>query len=320
MTAPSISLTGIAKSFRGTTALAGVDLELAPGVVGLLGPNGAGKTTLLRILATVLSADQGAVRILGGDPAESRARAEIRRRLGYLPQELGFARGFTAHGFVDGAPVTVTVRTAALCLACLVPVLAGLAVVLVHWRLLGIYPSQDWTWGTYGTRDRVLVSGVLPLLSCAGAPLLGVAAGRWLRFPGAPALCVAALLFGSLVLTYPAMQTMDASTVLARALHLLPLYTSWGANNNDRAIVSYTGSMPWYALWVTALAGLAALTALRYGSTGAARRTIGRAFIVLSVVGLAALTLAVAGGNHRPMITHPDGSSRVATPVERTSQ
>ena len=240
---------------------------------------------------------------------------------------LGFVVAFrltrSTHGaadVIDGAPVTVTMRTGALCLACVVPVLAGLAVVLVHWRLLGIYPGQDWMWGTYGTRDRVLVSAVLPLLSSAGGPLLGVAAGRWLRFPGAPALCVAALLFGSLVLTYPAMQTMDASTVLARVLHLLPPYTSWGANNNDKAIVSYTGSMPWYAVWVTTLAGLATLTALRYGSTGAARRTIGRTFIALSVIGLAALVLAVAGGNQRPMITHPDGSSRVATPFERTSQ
>ena len=221
---------------------------------------------------------------------------------------------------IDGAPVTVTVRTAALCLACVVPAVAGLAVVLVHWRLLGAYPAPDWTWGTYGARDRLLVSGVLPLLSCAGGPLLGVAAGRWLRFLGAPALGVAALLFGSLVLTYPPMQSMDASTVLARVLHLLPPFTQWGANNNDKAIVSYTGSMPWYALWVAALAGLAALTALRYGSTGATRRTVGRAFIALSVIGLAALVLAVAGSHHRPMITQQDGSSRVATPAELTSQ
>ena len=70
-------------------------------MTGLLGPNGAGKTTLLRILATALAADQGSVRVLGHDPAVTAGRLAIRRRLGYLPQESGFPRGFTAFGFVD---------------------------------------------------------------------------------------------------------------------------------------------------------------------------------------------------------------------------
>ena len=95
------SSAGAGKSYRGTTALAGIDLDLYQGVVGLLGPNGAGKTTLLRMLATVLGADRGSVRILGRDPAVGAQRTDIRRRLGYLPQELGYPRGFTAYGFVD---------------------------------------------------------------------------------------------------------------------------------------------------------------------------------------------------------------------------
>ena len=101
MTAPTVALRGAGKSYRGTTALADVDLELHRGVVGLLGPNGAGKTTLLRILATVLGADTGSVRILGRDPADGDDRTAIRRRLGYLPQELGYPGGFTAYGFVN---------------------------------------------------------------------------------------------------------------------------------------------------------------------------------------------------------------------------
>jgi ABC-2 type transport system ATP-binding protein len=101
MSAPTVQLRGAAKHYRGTAALAGVDLDLYQGVVGLLGPNGAGKTTLLRMLATVLGADRGSVRILGHDPAAGAARTEIRRRLGYLPQELGYPRGFSAYGFLD---------------------------------------------------------------------------------------------------------------------------------------------------------------------------------------------------------------------------
>jgi ABC-2 type transport system ATP-binding protein len=97
----TVELRGVRKSFRGTTALAGVDLDLYPGVVGLLGPNGAGKTTLLRILATVLGADDGTVRILDRDPADGAQRTDIRRRLGYVPQELSYPHGFTAYGFID---------------------------------------------------------------------------------------------------------------------------------------------------------------------------------------------------------------------------
>ena len=97
----SVVLTGIGKRYGRSPALSDVDLTLGPGVTGLLGPNGAGKTTLLRILATALAADRGRVRVLGCDPTKTADRTAIRRRLGYLPQEAGFPRGFTAFGFVD---------------------------------------------------------------------------------------------------------------------------------------------------------------------------------------------------------------------------
>src|SRR5918993_62419 len=97
----SISLRGVARAFGATQALADVDLDLGPGVIGLLGPNGAGKTTLLRLLATALPPSRGDLRVLGRDVEVPAARTEIRRRLGYLPQEIGFPRGFTAFAFVD---------------------------------------------------------------------------------------------------------------------------------------------------------------------------------------------------------------------------
>jgi len=77
-------------------AVDGVDLSLATGVHGLLGPNGAGKTTLIRALATVLRPASGELDLLGG--ADVR---EVRRRLGYLPQEFGFYRRFTVREFVE---------------------------------------------------------------------------------------------------------------------------------------------------------------------------------------------------------------------------
>ena len=101
MLTASISLRDVGRTFGATRALAGVDLDLKPGVTGLLGPNGAGKTTLLRLLATALPPTQGQVSVLGLDPEVPAERTGIRRQLGYLPQEVGFPRGFTAFAFVD---------------------------------------------------------------------------------------------------------------------------------------------------------------------------------------------------------------------------
>jgi ABC-2 type transport system ATP-binding protein len=98
----AIDLTGVGKSYGRSPALAGVDLTFDRGVTGLLGPNGAGKTTLLRIVATSIPADTGRVRLLGHDPLGAHAEVTaIRRRLGYLPQELGYPGDMTAFGFVE---------------------------------------------------------------------------------------------------------------------------------------------------------------------------------------------------------------------------
>jgi ABC-2 type transport system ATP-binding protein len=97
----TITLSGVGKSYGRTTALTEVTLDLGPGITGLLGPNGAGKTTILRILATSLAADRGTVRVLGEDPRSTSGRTTVRRHLGYVPQETGFPRGFTAFSFVD---------------------------------------------------------------------------------------------------------------------------------------------------------------------------------------------------------------------------
>jgi ABC-type multidrug transport system ATPase subunit len=57
-----LKIDGLEKTYRsGVRALAGVSLEISPGMFGLLGPNGAGKTTLMKILATLLDADAGKV-------------------------------------------------------------------------------------------------------------------------------------------------------------------------------------------------------------------------------------------------------------------
>lgn len=92
---------GVSQRFGRTTVLEGIDLSVGPGVFGLLGPNGAGKTTLLRTLATVISPATGTLRLLGFDPTDGGERRALRRKLGYLPQQLGYYPNFTVAEFVE---------------------------------------------------------------------------------------------------------------------------------------------------------------------------------------------------------------------------
>ena len=97
----NIDITDLSRRFGRTWAVAGVSLESGPGVVGLLGPNGAGKTSLLRMMATVIPPTSGKLRLLGFDPGGYGPRRQIRRRLGYLPQNLGYYPSFTVAEFVE---------------------------------------------------------------------------------------------------------------------------------------------------------------------------------------------------------------------------
>jgi ABC-2 type transport system ATP-binding protein len=97
----NIEITDLTRRFGRAQAVAGVNLETGPGVFGLLGPNGAGKTTLLRMMATVIPPTSGTLRLLARDPGSYGPRKEIRRRLGYLPQALGYYPGFTVVEFVE---------------------------------------------------------------------------------------------------------------------------------------------------------------------------------------------------------------------------
>ncbi|HCU96344.1 MAG TPA: multidrug ABC transporter ATP-binding protein [Actinobacteria bacterium] len=97
----NVEITGLTRRFGRTMAVAGVDLQAGPGVFGLLGPNGAGKTSLLRVMATAVPPTSGRLRLLGRDPGQYGPRQQIRRMLGYLPQNLGYYPGFTVVEFVE---------------------------------------------------------------------------------------------------------------------------------------------------------------------------------------------------------------------------
>ena len=97
-----LDIRGVSKTYpNGVQALKDVTLTIPPGMYGLLGPNGAGKSTLMRILATLQEADAGTVHLSDlGDHADSSREStptidvlkqprEVRKTLGYLPQEFG---------------------------------------------------------------------------------------------------------------------------------------------------------------------------------------------------------------------------------------
>jgi len=85
---PVLQTRGLTRRYGRTTAVAGVDLDVAQGeIFGLVGPNGAGKTTTLRMLATLLVPSDGDARILGH--SVRREPDTVRRLIGYMPDTFG---------------------------------------------------------------------------------------------------------------------------------------------------------------------------------------------------------------------------------------
>ena len=90
----------ISKTYpNGVNALRDVSLTIPPGMYGLLGPNGAGKSTLMRIIATLQEPDEGTITL--GDIDVIRQKDEVRKTLGYLPQEFGVYPKVSAERLLD---------------------------------------------------------------------------------------------------------------------------------------------------------------------------------------------------------------------------
>ncbi|WP_105200332.1 ABC transporter ATP-binding protein [Pseudoalteromonas sp. T1lg10] len=95
-----LTIQGLTKTYsNGVQALKGVDLDIPKGMFGLLGPNGAGKSSLMRTIATLQSADGGSITFDGIDVLNQ--PQEIRRRLGYLPQDFGVYPRISAYELLD---------------------------------------------------------------------------------------------------------------------------------------------------------------------------------------------------------------------------
>ena len=95
-----LQICGVSKTYpNGVQALKDVTLTIPAGLYGLLGPNGAGKSTLMRILATLQEADSGSATL--GEIDVLTRTDEVRKTLGYLPQEFGVYPKVSAESLLD---------------------------------------------------------------------------------------------------------------------------------------------------------------------------------------------------------------------------
>ena len=157
---------GLRKSYGPRCALQGLSFSLKAGhILGFLGPNGAGKTTSIRILTTMMEPDSGHFMI---DGIGSEYPAQIRQRIGVLPENLGFPRQMTGleyltyFGQLYGRTATAT-RESALDLL----------------EMVGMHQRANSLLGTYsrGMRQRIGIARALvndPVIVFLDEPTLGL--------------------------------------------------------------------------------------------------------------------------------------------------
>jgi ABC-type multidrug transport system ATPase subunit len=96
----NLSIANLSKTYaNGVRALRDVSLDIPAGMFGLLGPNGAGKSTLMRTIATLQQPDSGSIRL--GDIDVLAQPEDVRKILGYLPQEFGLYPNLSAERVLD---------------------------------------------------------------------------------------------------------------------------------------------------------------------------------------------------------------------------
>jgi ABC-2 type transport system ATP-binding protein len=108
-----LEITNLSKTYpNGVQALKQVSLSIPNGMYGLLGPNGAGKSTLMRIIATLQEPDEGTIQL--GDIDVVNQKEEVRKTLGYLPQEFGVYPKVSAESLLDHFAILkgITTRSA----------------------------------------------------------------------------------------------------------------------------------------------------------------------------------------------------------------
>jgi ABC-2 type transport system ATP-binding protein len=96
MSGAVVTARGLTKRYGAATVVDGIDFDVAKGeIFGLLGPNGAGKTTTILMMLGLTEVSGGEIRVLEHDPV--RDPLAVKRRVGYLPDQVGFYDNLTAY-------------------------------------------------------------------------------------------------------------------------------------------------------------------------------------------------------------------------------
>ena len=192
---------------------------------------------------------------------------------------------------VGVTPVTLPVRTAALCTVALVPFACGCLALL---RFVQLIPVSSPLYGPFSPSARVAVLVGQIVMPALGGPLLGVALGRWVRFPGA-AFVLFLVIFGWVELvTILAIWHPDSAPVAV--LRLFSPFAFFTLHADAGGVTAWRGS-PWFFIgWQLALCAIAVLVALLRGAEGRVRTRIIRALGVAGVAALILLVLAALGG------------------------
>jgi len=187
-------------------------------------------------------------------------------------------------------PVTRPARTAALCWVAIVPFLCGILALL---GFLRTYPLGDAAYGPFSPSARIAVLVGQIVVPSLGGPLLGVALGRWVRFPGA-AFVLFLVIFGwvQLVTILTISRPDSAPIAVLRLFSPFAFFTL----NADAGVTAWRGS-PWFFIgWQLALCAIAVLVALLRGAEGRVRTRIIRALAITGAAAVILLVLAATGG------------------------
>ena len=192
---------------------------------------------------------------------------------------------------VGVTPTTLPARTAALCTVAVVPFLCG---VLTLFAFLHFHPIGARVYGAFSPPAQVAVLVGQIVVPSLGGPLLGVALGRWVRFPGA-AFVLFLVIFGWVnVVTIPSLSHPDSTAFTA--LRLFAPFAFFTYTENGADVTTWRGS-PWFFIgWQLALCAIAVLVALLRGADGRVRFRVTRTLQIVLVVAAIMLVLAVAGG------------------------
>ena len=187
-------------------------------------------------------------------------------------------------------PVTRPARTAALCWVAIVPFLCGILALL---GFLRTYPLSDAAYGPFSPSARIAVLVGQIIVPSLGGPLLGVALGRWVRFPGA-AFVLFLVIFGwvQLVTILTISRPDSAPIAVLRLFSPFAFFTL----HADAGVTAWRGS-PWFFIgWQLALCAIAVLVALLRGAEGRVRTRIIRALAITGAAAVILLVLAATGG------------------------